>query len=89
MNITDVKVRKPEISNDRLLAYADIIIDNAIAVHGIKIVNNGSKTFVSFPNTKKVDADNIVKYKDIIHPINSDTRSIIEKAILDEYNKIA
>ncbi len=66
----------------RLRGFADIEIDNKLAIHGIKIIQGAEKLFVAMPSKKR---DN--KFYDIVHPINNEVREIIETAILNEYTK--
>jgi stage V sporulation protein G len=83
MQITDVKVRKVE-SENRMKAVASVTFDDAFAVHDIKVIESATETFIAMPSRKTPKGE----WKDIAHPINSDTRSMIQKAILDEYEKI-
>ena len=81
MNITGVRITKVEGRSERLLGYADVTIDNMIAIHSIKIIRGDEKNFIAFPSIKKTDGT----YSDIVHPINQTTRKIFEDAILKEY----
>ena len=85
MQITDVKVRKVE-SENRMKAIASVTFDDAFAVHDIKVIEPEAdeKTFIAMPIRKTPK----VEWRDIAHPINSETRTMIENAILDEYKKI-
>ena len=83
MQITDVRFRKL-FDTEPLKAVCSITIDDAIAVHDIKLVETNSKTIVVMPSRKRGDGE----YIDIIHPINSTAREIIEKAVVGEYNKL-
>ena len=83
MQITDVKVRRVE-SENRMKAVASVTFDDAFAVHDIKVIESATETFIAMPSRKTPKGE----WKDIAHPINSDTRSMIQKAILDEYEKL-
>jgi stage V sporulation protein G len=83
MNITDVRVKKLE-GKGRTKAVASITIDNAFAVHDIRVIEGKEGPFVSMPSRKNEKTGD---FSDICHPINTDTRNAINKAILDEYNK--
>ena len=85
MQITDVKVRKVE-SENRMKAIASVTFDDAFAVHDIKVIEPSAaeKPFIAMPSRKTPKGE----WKDIAHPINSETRTMIENAILDEYKKI-
>ena len=81
MQITDIKVFP--VNEERLKAYVTIIIDNCFLVREIKVVNGNSGYFVAMPSKKRKDGT----YRDLAHPINQETRDMLEKAILDAYWK--
>ena len=83
MQITDVKVRKVE-SENRMKAVASVTFDDAFVVHDIKVIESATATFIAMPSRKTPKGE----WRDIAHPINSETRTMIENAILDEYKKI-
>ena len=58
MEITRVRITKADSNNTRLLAYADVNIDDIIAIHGIKIIKGDNKNFIAFPSTKRVNQEN-------------------------------
>jgi len=83
MKISNVNVTLNEGSNsDKVLGYAVITIDNAIAIHGIRIMNGKDSVRVSMPYRKKDDGTIL----DIAHPINQDARNQVVNAILAKYN---
>ncbi len=66
-------------------AIADVTIDGAIAIHGVKLIDGKSGTFVSMPSDKWQDRDGNYKHTDIVHPTNADTRSEIFHAVENAY----
>ena len=82
MEITDIKIRKI-ITEGRLRAVVSITIDNALAVHDIKIVQGDERLFIAMPSRK--DENGV--FRDIVHPILPDARKLIEESILDAYQK--
>ena len=83
MNITDIRIRK--IYHDaRLKALVSVTIDGDLAVHDIKVIQGPERLFVAMPSRKAADGE----YRDIAHPINSATRDMIQKVILDKYSSI-
>ena len=64
-------------------AVVSVTFDNAFVVHDIKIIEGQDKLFTAMPSRKTPEGE----YKDIAHPINSDMRIQLEKAILDQYEK--
>ena len=83
MNITDVRVRIVSKDESKLKAVVDITIDNCFAVHDIKIINGEKGLFVSMPNRKTPDGE----FKDIAHPINTETREFLVKTIFNAYEE--
>jgi stage V sporulation protein G len=83
MQITEIRVSLRQGGNDKLLAFANVTFDNAFAVRGIKIIQGNNGPFIAMPSRKMADGT----YKDVAHPINAETRQMLEKAILDEYHK--
>lgn len=83
INITDVKIIKTD-GNFRVKGIASITIDDSFAVHDIKIIETQEELFVAMPSRKTPSGE----FKDIAHPINAEAREIIQKAVLNEYQKI-
>ena len=84
MNITDVRVRKM-LKESNLKAVASITIDDDFVVHDIKVVEGEKGLFIAMPSRKAADGE----YRDIAHPINSDTRKRIQDLILTKYEESA
>lgn len=83
INITNVKVIKTE-DNYKVKGIASITIDDSFVVHDIKIIETQSGLYVAMPSRRMPSGE----FKDIAHPINAETRELIQKAILNEYEKI-
>ena len=82
MNITDVRVRKMT-KEGKMKAVVSITIDDEFVVHDIKVVEGEKGLFIAMPSRKAADGE----YRDIAHPINSETRDHIQNIILEEYQK--
>ncbi|MEG2353183.1 MAG: septation regulator SpoVG [Clostridium sp.] len=83
MEITDVRVRK--ISEEtKMRAIVSITFDNEFVVHDIKIIQGKEGLFIAMPSRKTP----LGEFKDITHPINADTREKIQRAVLNEYEKV-
>ena len=83
MEITNVKITKVE-GNMRVKGIVSITIDNCFVVHDIKIIESRNGLFIAMPSRRTPSGE----FKDIAHPINTDARDKIQKAILEEYEKI-
>jgi stage V sporulation protein G len=80
MQITDVRVRKVE-KDGKMKAVVSITIDDEFVVHDIKVIEGEKGLFIAMPSRKAADGE----YRDIAHPINSETRERIQSMILDRY----
>lgn len=82
MNITDVRIRKIT-TGGKMKAVVSLTIDDCFAVHDIKVIESQNGLFIAMPSRKTPDG----QFKDIAHPINSETRKFLEKLILENYNE--
>lgn len=80
MQITDVRVRKVA-KEGKMKAIVSITLDNEFVVHDIKVIEGEKGVFIAMPSRKATDGE----YRDIAHPINSDTRDRIQNIILAKY----
>jgi stage V sporulation protein G len=81
MQITEVRLTLRE--EDRLKAFVSITFDNAFVVRGLKVIAGNTGLFVAMPSRRGKDGT----FRDIAHPINNETRSMIEQAVLAEYDR--
>ena len=82
MNITDVRVRKIT-KEGKMRAVVSITLDDVFVVHDIKVIEGEKGMFIAMPSKKAADGE----YRDIAHPINSETRQQMQDVILREYEK--
>ena len=82
MQITDVLVRKVA-KEGKLKAVLSITIDDEFVVHDIKVIEGEKGMFIAMPSKKAMDGE----YRDIAHPINSNTRERIQSMILEKYEQ--
>jgi putative septation protein spoVG len=62
-------------------AIVSVTFDNELALHDVKVINARDKYFVVMPSRKNPDGT----YRDIVHPINAASRSMLETAVIDAY----
>ncbi len=84
MNITDVKVFIREGNQNQLKAFVNIVIDDAFIVRNIKVIEGENGLFVAMPSRKLSNGE----YRDIAHPINTETRKQIEELIISKYKEV-
>lgn len=83
MNITEVRIRLVKKDEGKLKAVASITIDNCFVVHDVKVIEGTDDYFIAMPSKKTPDGE----FKDIVHPLNTETREQLKKIILDEFKK--
>ena len=81
MKISDVRVRLIQNEESKLKAVASITIEECFVVHDIKILEGNQGYFVRMPSRKTPDG----QYKDVAHPINTETREQLSKAVLEAF----
>ena len=84
MQITDVRLRKVT-KEGKMRAVVSITIDDVFVVHDIKVIEGEKGLFIAMPSRKASDGE----YRDIAHPINSETRDKIQSLILEKYQEVA
>ena len=82
MTITDVRVRKVT-KEGKMKAVISVTIDEEFVVHDIKVIDGEKGLFIAMPSRKTTTGE----YRDIAHPINSQTREKMQEVILQEYLK--
>lgn len=82
VNITDVRIRKMN-DEGKMKAIVSVTFDDAFVVHDIKIIEGQNGLFIAMPSRKVAEGD----YRDIAHPINSNTRANLQDIILTEYER--
>ena len=83
MNITDVRIRKVS-DEGKMKAIVSITFDDEFVVHDVKIIEGQNGLFVAMPSRKMGEGD----FRDIAHPLVSETRNKIKEAIFAEYEKV-
>jgi stage V sporulation protein G len=82
MEITEVKVFP--INEEKLKAFVSIVFDQCFMVNDIKIIQGRDGLFISMPSRKKKNGE----FKDVAHPLNNETRRMIEVKVLAEYERV-
>lgn len=82
MEVTEIRVFP--VDEDKLRAYVTITFDHCFVVRDLKIIRGTTGLFVSMPSKRRKDGT----YKDIAHPLNNETRRMIEEKIISQYEKL-
>ncbi len=80
MEITDVRIRKAN-KDGKMRAIISVTFDYEFVVHDIKVISGDTGLFIAMPSRKTAEGH----YRDIAHPINTETRSKIQTVILEKY----
>ena len=83
MDVTDVRIRKID-DEGKMKAVASVTFDGEFVVHDIKVIDGRNGLFIAMPSKKMGEGD----FRDIAHPLTSETRNKIKEAILDAYDNI-
>lgn len=83
MQITDIRIRRIA-KEGKMKAVVSITFDNAFVVHDIKIIEGEKGLFIAMPSRKTADGE----YRDIAHPINSETRDVVQNTVLRKYEEL-
>lgn len=81
LNITDTRIRLVKRDDGKLRAVASVIIDDCFAIYDIKIISGAEGEFIAMPSRKTPDGE----FKDIVHPINTETREMLREKVLAAY----
>ena len=84
MKISDVRIRMVKSETSKIKASASITIDGCFVVHDIKIIQGNEGYFIAMPSRKTPDGE----FKDIVHPLDTETRELIKSVILKEFEAL-
>ena len=82
MEVTQVRVFP--VDEDKLKAFVSIILDDCFVVSDIKIIEGNQGLFISMPSKKRRNGT----FRDIAHPLNNETRRMIEDRIIEKYREV-
>lgn len=66
---------------NKVCALASIVLDDCFAVHDLRVVNGDRGPFVAMPSLKRSNGE----FRDICHPVNTETRNEIQRAVLEQF----
>jgi len=81
VKISDIRIRLVNKENSRIKAIASMTIEDCFVVHDIKVLENDQGYFIAMPSKKTLEGD----YKDIVHPLNTQTRELISSLVLSAF----
>ncbi len=81
MEISEIRITLRD--DNKLKGFASITLENAFVIRGLKVIEGASGLFIAMPSRKRKDGT----FQDIAHPINNETRRLIEGHVLSEYRR--
>jgi stage V sporulation protein G len=81
VTVTDVRIRKIN-KEGRMRAIVSVTLDDNFVIHDVRVIEGNNGLFVAMPSKKMPDGG----YKDVAHPINAETRRVIQEAVLAAYD---
>ncbi len=82
MDISNITIRKIT-SEGKMKAIVSVTFDHVFVVHDIKVIEGNNGFFIAMPSRKTQDGE----FKDIVHPINSEFREFLSRAVLQKYRE--
>jgi stage V sporulation protein G len=82
MEISEVKIFP--VSEEKLKAFVSVVFDQCFMVNDIKVIHGRDGLFISMPSRRKKNGE----FKDVAHPLNNETRRLLEERILAEYERV-
>ena len=82
MEVTDVRIRRLT-QEGKMRAIVSITISDKFVVHDVRVIEGNNGLFVAMPSKRTPNGE----FRDIAHPINAETRAIIQDAVLNVYQK--
>lgn len=83
MRITDVRIRRLT-QDSKMKAIVSVTFNESFVVHDIRIIEGSNGLFVAMPSKRTPSGE----FRDIAHPINAETRALIQQSILDVYTRV-
>jgi|SRR5690625_1184319 len=83
MQVTEVRLRHVN-TEGRMRAIASVTFNDEFVVHDIRVIDGNNGLFVAMPSKRTPDGE----FRDIAHPINSETRAKIQEAVFEEYHRV-
>ena len=78
-----MRIRFVKKDDSKLKAVASVTLDDCFVVHDIKVIEGADGPFIAMPSRKTNNGE----FKDIAHPLNTETREELRAAILAAYDE--
>ena len=71
--------------NSLVGAYETIVIDHCLSIRDIRVISRPNGYLVPMPSKKVRNG----RFVDFVAPLNKETRTLIEDAVLNEYERVS
>ncbi|MDY0276600.1 MAG: septation regulator SpoVG [Acholeplasma sp.] len=82
MKVTNVRIKLVN-TEGRLKAVGSITLDDCFVVHDVRVLEGEKGMFVAMPSKKMPNG----MFRDIAHPINAETRAMIDSEVIKAYEE--
>ncbi|OPL11065.1 MAG: hypothetical protein AVO34_02925 [Firmicutes bacterium ML8_F2] len=82
MRVTDVRIRRMA-QEGKMRAIVSITFNDQFVVHDVRVIEGNNGLFVAMPSKRIPNGE----FRDIAHPINSETREEIQYSVLTAYTR--
>ncbi len=82
MNVTDIRIRKLT-QEGKMRAIVSITFNEMFVVHDVRVIDGNNGLFVAMPSKRTPGGE----FRDIAHPINSESRAVIQESVLEAYSR--
>ena len=86
MNI-QVKIKKILKGNKPIKAYADVVIEDSFAIHGVGVIENEKGRYMSLPTRSWKTGNGEEVTRPVWHPITSSARKELQEALFSAYEQ--
>ncbi len=80
----DAKITRT-FDDGNLKAFADITVNDSLAIHEVRVVEGKNGLFISMPSYRWKDKSGDFQYKDTVHPVTAEVRRELDGAVLSAY----
>ncbi|MEZ4650420.1 MAG: SpoVG family protein [Candidatus Eisenbacteria bacterium] len=81
LELTEIRVHRIRVA--RLRALVNVVVDGALVIRGIKVIEGPDRLFLAWPSRPREDG----RYEDVVHPVTMEARTQIEEAVLAAYDE--
>lgn len=83
MEVSEVRIKRFEVPQGKLLGFASITFDGCFVVHNLRVVSGEKGIFVAMPSRQLPNN----KFVDVAHPVTNEMRETIQQAVLKQFEQ--